>query len=400
MEPNRLSIGPSAGKYFAHLELFGKISDPENATVYQFQKNVKIDFQPDEVTEMKAKRFSFQDAFPMIEGRFRFDLLIKNPVSKEFTSFESEIVVPTPESVSLLSPLLLSSRFDRESSRGPNLRPFKMGNVQTYPVANRTFAKVDRLCVSFQIGEPAQGLREAGSLEYSFFREGKKVHFLEKAFKDIGSSKDIFEEFSLGDFDPGLYTLDVRFLDQNQKEVGSSKEDFSLSIQRSLPDVWSLSETLPPLDDPYYAYVLGMESLNSGRIEQAKPLLENACREKPASLEFALGLGQAYFRSAEYQKVHEVLIRFLEKAKDQSLIYELLERSSFLQNDYGRAIYYFKKYLSHFGTNLDILNILAECFYQSGEFEEAKAAWKKSLEIDPGQEQIRKKLEAVEKNSP
>ena len=140
-----------------------------------------------------------------------------------------------------------------------------------------------------------------------------------------------------------------------------------------------------------------MEFLNSGKIDQAKPLLEKAYREKPVSLEFALGLGQAYFRSAEYQKVHDLLIRFLEKAKDQSQIYELLGRSSFLQDDYGRAIYYFKKYLSHFGTNLDILNILAECFYKSGEFEEAEAAWKKSLEIEPSQEQIKKKLEAVEK---
>jgi pentatricopeptide repeat protein len=67
------------------------------------------------------------------------------------------------------------------------------------------------------------------------------------------------------------------------------------------------------------------------------------------------------------------------------------------QNKYGQAIYYLRKYLSHFGTNLEILNILAECFYQSGEFEEAKAVWKKSLEIAPQQEQIRKKLEAVEK---
>jgi len=397
VEPNRLSIGSSEGKYFINLEVFGKISDSQNTTIYQFQKNVAMNFQPDQVAEMKAKRFSFQDAFPMIEGRFRFDLLIKNPVSKEFTSFESEIIIPGPESVSGLSSLLLSSRLDREASRSSNLRPFKMGNVQTYPVANRTFAKSDRLCVSFRIGTLPQGLREAGSLEFSLFREDKKVHFLGRALKDIGTSEDCFEEFSLSDFDPGLYKVVVSLLDQDKKEVGSSQEDFSISTQRSLPAAWSLSEIIPALDDPYYAYILGMESLNSGRIEQAKPLLERAYQEKPVSLEFALGLGQVYFRSEEYQKVQDILIRFLEKANDQPQVYELLGRCSFIQNKYGQAIYYLRKYLSHFGTNLEILNILAECFYQSGEFEEAKAVWKKSLEIAPQQEQIRKKLEAIEK---
>lgn len=396
VEPSRLSIGSSEGKYFIHLEVFGKISDSENRTVYQFQKDVSLNFQPDQVAEMKGRRFSFQDAFPLIEGKFRFDLLIKNPVSKEFTSFESEIVVPGPESLPGLSSLLLSSGLDREASGSLNLRPFKMGNVQTRPVANRTFTKSDRLCVSFRIGALAQGVREAGSLEFSLFREDKKVHFLDKALRDMGNSEDCFEEFSLSDFDPGFYTVVVRLLDQDKKEISSSKEDFSIT-QRFLPAVWSLSEIIPPRDDPYYAYVLGIESLNSGRLEQARLLLEKAYQERPVSLEFALGLGQACFRSAQYQKVQDVLTRFLEKANDQPEIYELLGRCSALQNHYGQAIYYLKKYLSHFGTNLEILNILADCFYQSGEFEEARAAWKKSLEIEPRQELIRKKLEAVEK---
>jgi len=111
-----------------------------------------------------------------------------------------------------------------------------------------------------------------------------------------------------------------------------------------------------------------------------------------------LGLAQARFRLKEYPKVQELLTRFLEKAGEQSPIYDLLGRSSFFQNDFGKAIYYFKKYLSHFGTNLEILNLLAESFYQAGEREEARSAWKKSLEIEPHQEDIRKKLEALEKN--
>ena len=120
-----------------------------------------------------------------------------------------------------------------------------MGNVQAYPVANRTFARADKLYISFQIGELAQGMREAGSLEYSIFREDKRVYFLDRALKDAGSSEVCSEEFSLSDFDPGLYAVVVRLLDQDKKEVSSSKEDFSISTQRSLPAVWSLSEISP-----------------------------------------------------------------------------------------------------------------------------------------------------------
>ena len=79
-------------------------------------------------------------------------------------------------------------------------------------------------------------------------------------------------------------------------------------------------------------------------------------------------------------------------------MYDLLGRSHFHQGDFAKAVYYFKKYLSHFGTNLEILNLLAESFYQVGEKEEARSAWKKSLEIEPRQEEVRKKLEILEKS--
>lgn len=397
VEPDRLSIGFSEGKYFVHLDVFGKISDSDNKTVYQFQKNVSLNFTPDQVAEMKAKRFSFQDAFPLIEGQYKFDLLIKNPVSKEFTSFEREIIVPGPDSRSALSSLLLSSRLNREAVPSPSLRPFRMGNTQVYPVANRTFTKSDQLFICFRMDRLSQGLKEAGSLELSLFREDKRVRLMNKALKDIENSADCIEEFSLADFDPGLYTVVVRLLDQDQKEASSSKEDFSISIQRTLPAVWSVSEAIPPMDDPYHSYVLGIEELNCGRIDEAKAFLEKAYQEKQTSVEFALGLGQAYFRSADCRKVQDILTRFLEEANKQPQIYELLGRCSFLHNDHGLAIYYFKKYLSHFGTNLEILNMLAECFFKTGDLEEARAAWGRSLAMDPRQEDIRKKLEAVKK---
>ncbi len=346
---------------------------------------------------MKAKRLSFQDAFPLIEGKFKFDLLIKNPVSKEFTSFESEIVIPEAVSRPGLGPLLLSSRFNREPSPRADFRPFKLGDVQTYPIATRTFARSDRLHIALGIEGLPQGLKETGSLEFSLFREDKKVHTQNKALKDLGSAEYCFEEIALTDLDPGMYRLVVSLLDQDKKEISSSKEDFSISTQGSVPAVWSLSEIIPPLDDPYYSYVLGMELLNCGKTEEARALLEEAYQKRPVSLEFALGLGQALVRSGDCQKVQTLLTRFLEKANQQSQIYDLLGRCSFSLKNYGQAIYYFKKYISHFGTNLEILNLLAESFYETGELEEARAAWKKSLEIEPRQEQIKKKLEALEK---
>jgi len=273
-----------------------------------------------------------------------------------------------------------------------------LGDTQIYPVANRTFTKSDRLFASFDIHGLTPDLKEAGNLEFTLFREDKKVLSFTKSLRDYPGPEDYCEELALNQYDPGMYTVVVVLVAPDKKEASTSRENFNISTQPSLPTIWSLSEMIPPTDDPYYSYILGTEFLNSERTDEAEKLLEEAYQKRPVSLEFALGLAQARFRLKEYPKVQELLTRFLEKAGEQSPIYDLLGRSSFFQNDFGKAIYYFKKYLSHFGTNLEILNLLAESFYQAGEREEARSAWKKSLEIEPHQEDIRKKLEALEKN--
>jgi cytochrome c-type biogenesis protein CcmH/NrfG len=140
-----------------------------------------------------------------------------------------------------------------------------------------------------------------------------------------------------------------------------------------------------------------MERLSQEQLAEAKSLLEKSYSQKPESLEFALGLGQACLALKEYSRVREVLVRFLERAKEEPRIYHFLGSAAFFENDPGTAAYYFKKYLAQFGTNLEVLNLLASSLYQTGNREEALAAWRKSLEIAPRQEEIQKKVQELEK---
>ncbi|TET70087.1 MAG: tetratricopeptide repeat protein [Candidatus Aminicenantes bacterium] len=44
-----------------------------------------------------------------------------------------------------------------------------------------------------------------------------------------------------------------------------------------------------------------------------------------------------------------------------------------------------------------LLNSLGECYYRLGSEDEALAAWEKSLEINPNQPEIKKKIKAIKK---
>lgn len=397
IEPERLSIYSYEDKYSSNLEVFGKISDLKGKTIYQFQKAVPLEFTPDQLSELKAKRFSFQDVFPLIPGNYRFDLLIKNTISKEFTSIEKNITIP-PSTASLkMSSLILAHKVRKYVSKKYTNRAFQFRNLQIYPPAQKNFTAKDTLFVYFQIYGLAEELKKNGIIEFAIFKEDEKVHTLTEKVMEYEDKTDFLQKFSLDNYQPGIYTIKVSVLDKNMNKILVEREEFLISPVALIPRAWSLSEVIPPSDDPLYLYILGNQLLNKGETENAKILLEKAYRKKPQSLKFALSFTKVIFILQEYQKIKEILSPFLGEAEKEQGIYFYLGKSCQMLSQFEEAISYYKEYLSHFGTHLGILNSIGECYYQIGDKKEALQAWEKSLEIGPKQEDIRKIVNSLKK---
>lgn len=397
IEPERLSIYSYEDKYSSNLEVFGKISDLKGKTIYQFQKAVPLEFTPEQLPELKAKRFSFQDVFPLIPGNYRFDLLIKNTISKEFTSIEKNITIPQYTASLQMSSLILSHKVRKYASKRHTNRAFQFGNLQVYPPAQKNFTAKDTLFVYFQIHGLTEELKKNGIIEFSIFKEDEKVLTMTKEIKEYENKTDFLQKFSLDNYRPGIYAIQASLLNKNMNKILVEKEEFLISPVALIPRAWSLSETIPPSDDPLYLYILGNQLLNKGETENAKILLEKAYRKKPQSLKFALGFTSAIFIMQEYQKIKELLSPFLGEAEKEPAIYFYLGKSCQMLGQFEEAISYYKEYLSHLGTHLGILNSIGECYYQMGNKKEALLAWEKSLEIDPKQENIRKIVDSLKK---
>ncbi len=73
----------------------------------------------------------------------------------------------------------------------------------------------------------------------------------------------------------------------------------------------------------------------------------------------------------------------------------LLGQASQARGDYETAIAYYQEYLSHYGTNINVMNSIGECHLKLGRSAEALAIWEKSLEISPAQEKIRTLVESL-----
>jgi tetratricopeptide (TPR) repeat protein len=146
--------------------------------------------------------------------------------------------------------------------------------------------------------------------------------------------------------------------------------------------------TKPPDDDPENTNILGNQYFNKQDTAKARALLEEAYRENPDSDQFALDFCRVLSLTKEYQLMKQVALPLVRDKQKYEFLQVLGQASQFL-GEYAEAIASYKDYLVRFGTNINVLNALGDCYYQLGNMPEALVAWNKSLEINPKQERIK-----------
>jgi tetratricopeptide (TPR) repeat protein len=137
---------------------------------------------------------------------------------------------------------------------------------------------------------------------------------------------------------------------------------------------------------------LGKQLLSKGDINKAQAKLEEAFQKKSDSLDFALSLGQVYSVQKKHHQVKQVLMAFSDVPEVPYQLYLLLGKSHQALGEFDQAVALYNKALSHYGINSNLLNSTGECYYRLRMWDEALAAWEKSLEINDHQPDVREKV--------
>jgi GWxTD domain-containing protein len=388
IEPEKLSVLSYEKDFRIHFKLNGIVKDLNENVIFQYEKTVPLHFNQDQIKDIQKTSIVIQDMIPLIAGDYKLSLLLKNTVSKEFTSFERDISIPEKLSNLQMSPLLLGYQLKRAGSQQNN-KPFKIGNLQIACQARSIFHHRENLVIFFQMYGLTDKFREKGMIRYTFYRKDEEFLTQEKNLREFAHD-NFFEEFSLHNFPADYFRIKVSVLDSEKREVLSGEKEFEISPLSDLPRPWIVSRVMPASQNIEYSFILGNQFAKKGYIKEAEKLLAKAYDTNQASLRYALSYAQILFKKKNYQRVKEILMPFSEIPQENHLSLSLLGASCQALEEYQKAISFYKEYLSHAGTNLNILNSIGECYYCLGNIKEALIAWKKSLEINPNQEDIKK----------
>ncbi len=394
VEPKKISVDAYGSQYSAHFELNGRISDSQGKTVFQYTKEMALTFTAAELKEVQAKALAIQDMFPLVPGTYRFDLLLKNTVAKEFTSLEGTVMIPEEKGVLVLGPPVLGYRLEKGEQGSRDYVPFLTPEGQLLCPARKTFARAETLYIFSQIVGLPSDLQRTGQLRVEFLRQDKTFLTNSIDLIEIKQPSAILLEFPLANFPPDYYKLKLAVVDGKGAELAAADENFEVTSAPDLARPLIVSKVLPASHADEYDYIRGIQWLNLGRLEEARVLLERVYRKNPHQLKYALGLSQTLYANKDFQKVKEILMPLAgEKAIDQ--VYYLLGKSCSFRGEFREAASYYREYLSRFGVNLEILNLLGMAYYRMGKTAEALETWRKSLAINPDQEDIKKLVQTL-----
>jgi tetratricopeptide (TPR) repeat protein len=141
-------------------------------------------------------------------------------------------------------------------------------------------------------------------------------------------------------------------------------------------------------------HALGLQYWNRQDQARAVKYLEAAYRLNPKEPAYALDYCRLLLASRKYQEVIAVGGPFVSQEQNYDFL-EILGQAAQALNQYEQAINYYKQYLAHFGTNVNILNAIGECYSELGNADEALYAWERSLQLEPNQEKIRDQIKAL-----
>ncbi len=399
IEPKRLTFEQTATGYRSQLEITGRVTDMRNNSVYQFDRSVPLDISEPMMAQIKSRFFSLQDLFPLTPGQYKVSLLLKNRLSREFTSIEADILVPEP-TVFSMSPPVAAYKTDRTSRFKGQNKSFLLGGIQFVPSPRNAFIADDTLSLYFQLhGVPAE-LRSNGAVQYTIERQNEtmklpeKMKTLTRNLRDIADLGNIFEEFPLAAYIPSHYVLTVAVVDASGAEKLKSRLDFDIRGATTINRAWVLSLPQPPTSDPSFTNIIGGQLLAKKDVAKARPLLEEAYRRDPSSPKYALDYVRALIEAKDFRGVGDVVKPFLGDERRYDFL-EFAGEAAQELGTYAEAIGLYKDYLSHFGTNIAILNAIGECQQKLGNAAEALVAWEKSLQIEPNQPAIKDKVRAL-----
>ena len=367
IEPKRLSMSQSEDKLATDLLINGSVTDKDGKPVFNFEKTIPVRINEEQARSAASMLFALEDSFPLIPGDYRINLLLRNRLSKEFTSFEKEIHIEEKNSTGIGN-LLLGNRIVKVQNYMDNGAPFTKNRSKISLSPRNDFIPGQNLYLFFQIIHPDL-LKKGSVARYSVTGDKGSKLAGEIILDSAPDKQNIVKKIPLKGLKIDYYSIKVILSDPNGEILDLKKEDFYISPNQFLKRPWVVSQKKRDWINEKNS-ILGIQYSNKKMYKTALEHLGKAYFSNPSIIGSALNYASVLFKVKEYEKILNIGRSFLSHT-DKHKFYTFMALSYHALGKYDSAIEFYRKYISYYGENVHILRSLEHCYRQSGDRDSA-----------------------------
>jgi GWxTD domain-containing protein len=219
----------------AKVELYGMVQSLAGKIVYEFEDALVKELPSAMVSGGHAKGRSFyQRTIPLVPGRFKLSLVIKDTGSGNTSVLEKSLIIPTPPADGLFTSSLIVGDRVVPAEKGEVLTdPFVLeGNLKLYPNVThqvRNGTSIAGYLEVYNLGVDSQSLKPEWSLKVSLNRDGRDVPIPEDA---ISSTYPVFKGDKL-----------ILFWMQTMRVPGAGPYDLRVEVKDKIKGVTASAST-------------------------------------------------------------------------------------------------------------------------------------------------------------
>lgn len=373
----------------------------ENTNIFQYSKDFPFYFPHEYLDKIRGSGISIQDSFPVIEGKYKMSILLRNSVGKEFSIFEKDIFVQEEsESPVIMDPLVGYKLEDYISSVHI---PFKVVDKKILVDPKNTFSSTDDIVLFFNILNVTENLWKEGEVEV-LIKGLKKEKPLKKSFNlklenyMYNKILSIIHSIPAKGLIPDYYEIVLNLKDEKGETIDKKSSNFIVSPKEIVPHPTTLVKAFPLSRSFLYFYILAQQYDKVKDYEKAEAIFEKALVLKPdynkGLVEYAIFL----YKVKKFDRSLELIENIKE---DESLKFEyyLTKGRAYMgMGKYKEAINNLLDGNKIYNSDTGLLNSLGFCYYKTRQKASALEVLRTSIRLNPDQKEIKKIIEEIEKS--
>ena len=383
-----LETDEDQSKFYTTLDVTVEATNSDGTLVHSTARSTFIELTPRQVDEIRTAPVAYQDDFPLVPGTYTISVIVRNRALKNYTVAEVDIEIAeylptTPAIVDVI--LCYQATVVAEVIEPDEVRTFQLGGVRLEPATGNIFA----------IGDTVTVFTQAHAAP-----DGATTRF------DLVSGDEVFDsdagartgELSTLGLVSGDYEVRVQLVSTDGAVVAEKRVELTLSPRTHVPrPAFVYRRGFNTKAPGLLALVRGDQLWRLSRFEDAQQAFEaSVAAGNPNLPQAQWKLATAYLRAGEAERAMTRLAPLEERFPEQFEVVAGLGLGFYLEKNYEKTVSYLERAAAIRPPDTSILNALGDSHQRLGDEDKARHYFERSLELDPAQDAVSKRLARME----